>query len=438
MWVSEMLGHITTLTLLSRTVMNRERNLDSILELEKQIEEDGGPAIQLKRTRNSLLNVSTLLPPEILGEIFCHNVIRYGDFDRLWNDSHNFLLVCHQWFEVASRTPGLWTFWGSTMQDWTRRHSRYSGVPLDLVLHSNSPVFQRDVLRDALQDRAVRDAIRQVHLASTNGGLINFIISSIVIPGEGVLSSSVESFALWHNDLCAVDVSCFFVRYRLPRLKRLSLSGMCKIPPWDALKSHIMALTSLSLTVKEPPTPTLTQLLSFLSSNPNLQHLVLSHYAVPHADGGVPPSKIRLHHLKRLQLSSHFRRVFQLLNQLELPDEMDDTNLSLSNYSQSDLSQTLAQYIGDCVRRRGWYRGGLGLRAYDNSLSVEVGDGYECGDSTKVAWFLRVSAYIRGTPKSEEVEELCLGLTAHIPHGEVVHLHTNFPIPHSLDPRGEM
>ena len=50
--------------------MDREINLDSIRSLDKQIEEYEKAIIRLKRTRNSLLNVSTLLPPEILGNIF--------------------------------------------------------------------------------------------------------------------------------------------------------------------------------------------------------------------------------------------------------------------------------------------------------------------------------------------------------------------------------
>ena len=90
--------------------MHRDINLDSIIALERQIEEHERAIIQLKRTQNSLLNVSTLLPPEILGKIFSWNVIQGGDFGRLSKDSHNFLLVCHHWLEVASRTPELWSF----------------------------------------------------------------------------------------------------------------------------------------------------------------------------------------------------------------------------------------------------------------------------------------------------------------------------------------
>jgi len=126
----------------------------------------------------------------------------------------------------------------------------------------------------------------------------------------------------------------------------------------------------------------------------------------------MPPFKIPLRHLKRLWLRS--------------------------DCSPSDLSQTLAQYIGDCVRRRGWSRGGLELGAYGTHLDIRVGDGYERDNSTKVAWFVGVSAFIRGAPKTEETEELCLGLAAHIPREEVIDLRVNFPIPHSSGPCGEM
>ena len=85
--------------------MDREINLGSIRALDEQIEEHERAIIQHKRTQNSLLNVSTLLPPEILGNIFRWNVIPDGDFGGLSEDSYNFLLVCRHWFEVASRTP---------------------------------------------------------------------------------------------------------------------------------------------------------------------------------------------------------------------------------------------------------------------------------------------------------------------------------------------
>src|SRR6266478_6867066 len=112
--------------------MGQEVNIDSIRALEKQIEEGEGDAIELKRTRNSLLNISTRVPPETLGCIFAWTLVRKIDdslhslshFDGLRKGSYNFLLVCHHWFEVASYTPELWSFWGNTLEVWKKRYHR--------------------------------------------------------------------------------------------------------------------------------------------------------------------------------------------------------------------------------------------------------------------------------------------------------------------------
>lgn len=75
-----------------------EINIDSIRTLDEQIKEHKTATIiiRLKRTRNSLLNVSRL-PPEILGDIFSWNVTIKDTFGGLEERSHNFLLVCHYW-----------------------------------------------------------------------------------------------------------------------------------------------------------------------------------------------------------------------------------------------------------------------------------------------------------------------------------------------------
>ena len=113
--------------------MYLEANIDSIHTVEEQIRGHKRAIIKLKRTRNSLLNVSRL-PPELLGEIFRWNITLRGDFDGLDKRSHNFLLVCHRWFEVASCAPESWTFWGNTPKDWARRSHRHGTTPIDLVL----------------------------------------------------------------------------------------------------------------------------------------------------------------------------------------------------------------------------------------------------------------------------------------------------------------
>ena len=55
--------------------MGHETNIDSIQALDKQIEEGKGDIIKLKRVRNSFLNISTRVPPEILGHIFVRCLI---------------------------------------------------------------------------------------------------------------------------------------------------------------------------------------------------------------------------------------------------------------------------------------------------------------------------------------------------------------------------
>ena len=65
--------------------VGREINIDRIHDLEKQVGEGAGDIVKLKRARNSLLNISTIvpprvvtglrIPPEILGFVFHWNVI---------------------------------------------------------------------------------------------------------------------------------------------------------------------------------------------------------------------------------------------------------------------------------------------------------------------------------------------------------------------------
>jgi len=115
-------------------------------------------------------------------------------------------------------------------------------------------------------------------------------------------------------------ISNFFLRYHLPALRHLCLSGMCRISTWGWLESQTTRLVkvSLSLKIKETSSAlTTSQLLSTLSSSPDFQDLELSHGLVP--DCGMSTSQVSLPSLKRIRLKGRPRNFFGLLDLLESP-----------------------------------------------------------------------------------------------------------------------
>ena len=222
--------------------MGHRINTDSILALDKRIEEMTAELTQLKRSRNSLLN-SARISPEILGHIFCLSAIpgaADSHFSGLRKDSYNFLLVCHHWSEAARRTPELWGFWSNRFEDWKRQHRRPGTSPFDLVLdEANREVGSFDeALQEALRKYAGRDAIRKVHLRGEDIKLLTTIVSTLTPEDDGARDSGIESIVL--NGLggafCSlresdpgvtvvpsfgVDASDFFSRYRFRKLRTL-------------------------------------------------------------------------------------------------------------------------------------------------------------------------------------------------------------------------
>jgi hypothetical protein len=344
--------------------------------------------------------------------------------------SYNFLLVCHHWFQVALGTPGLWSFWGNSIDDWTHRHARCRTTPLDLVLRQYTGQDLDDALHDALQDRATRDTIRRVRLIGPQK-LLSSVISSIIAKGEETRPISLESFMLMNSSASVVDISGFFSRYHFPKLQCLDLRGF-NVSSWGLLGSRTTSLTALSLIgVRRSSLPTVSQMLSILSANPNLQSLELSRDLVPDIDSDRSSPQIQLRHLKMFHLASTLPRVFGLLNCLELPDKMDDLNLSLSDYSPLDLPQTLGPYLGNLVRHRS--PGGLRLSVDPGpDFSILVGDPCE-GDSTQEDWFVTVDTSTSVVMEEEEADKLCFDTIAHIPQKEVVDLTTTLPILRSED-----
>jgi hypothetical protein len=261
-----------------------------------------------------------------------------------------------------------------------------------------------------------------------NAELLNSVVSSIITKGGEIRPNSAESFILrntsWSDD---VDISNFFSRYHFPKLQRLRLLG-CSISSWNLLESRAASLTTLSLTsIRQSPLPTLPQILSILSANPNLQSLELSYGSIPHADSDRSSPQVQLCCLKTLDLRGIPRRVFGLLNRLELPDKLDDLTLILSGNPLSDLPQTLGPYLGDYIRRRSPDRLRLSVGHHLDCFYISVGDAYE-GDSTRANWFTKVEGHQDVTLGEEEAHRLCFDTIAHIPQETIATVTTALPI----------
>ncbi|KAF9778345.1 hypothetical protein BJ322DRAFT_1214732 [Thelephora terrestris] len=405
---------------LSQQDCSMDINMDSIRALEGQIREHEAAIIKLKRARNSLLNVSKL-PPEILGEIFRWNATHKRGFGPLEERSHNFLTVCHYWFEVASNTPELWGFWGNKLEDWAVRHLRHPTAPLDLVLDEFS---ERDTLDDSLQstlqDRAAQDNIRWIHLSAGNSGTLNSIISSLTAC-DGIRTSGVESVIIccWDEGESTI-VSNFLAYSRFPKLRRLRLQS-CTISSWDLIASSTSVLTTLTLD-SEYPTPTITspQILSILRSNPSLQEVGLSGSAIPEDDGG--NSRVSLTQLKKLVLDGRRWGVFTLLHQLDYPRNMDSLLLDITYGAIEDISGTIGPYLRDYLGRGGRSQSGLEIHlSSDDSIRFCVEDAGRTNTSAPEVVRMDPSVVIiltqmYGLP---EVEEAFLVLIAHVPREEV-------------------
>jgi len=412
--------------------MGPEINIDSILALEKQIEEGLGDVIQLKRARNSLLNISALIPPELLGQVFRWNVIPDINHGGLKKGSYNFLLVCHHWFEVAFGTPELWAYWGNTLEDWELQCQHPGTAPLDLMLHTylhgGEPDVLGEPLRNALRDRAACDSIRSIHLDGAATGLLDSIIFSLTPDGEGIRRSSIEFLRLECN---CVGIFKFLDRHHFPKLRTLRLSTHVKVPSWDRLKLQATtSLTTLSLKFTGiPNSPTTSQLFSILASYQNLQDLSLYELIIPHDIGHESTLRAPLRRLKKLYLAGGYRRIFGFLDRLECPDMLDSVSLHLSGCEIEAFPGFIEPYLRDRLRRDDRFQRRPGIRVsylHGCYISFEVNASGETYIPTTVPGHGYPSVFFSvGFMAALPVgvgETLCLDLIALTPQERVVDL----------------
>jgi len=384
--------------------------------------------VKLKRARNSLLNISKL-PPELLGDIFCRNATFKGDFGGLGKRSRNFLFVCHHWFEVASSTPEVWSFWGNTPKDWARWHQRSGTAPLDLVLgvEWDDGSFDAD-LSNVLQDRATQDTIRRIHLKATDSGLLKSIISSSTTDSEELRSSGVESFMLQNGGSGGlVDISDFFAHYRFPRLQRLEFYN-CTISSWNLITSRITTLTILDLDLFTiEPTPTTSQVLSILASNPTLRKVTFS-VDVAGADAGdvTLPPRVPLRHLKELKLDGYPQGIFGILDRLDLPRDVDILDITLDECAVEEISQTIGPYLRDYLRHRGMSQLGLGLSiSSEPDIELQAGDvdgmDFFVPPPARMNTFLKITIEFDRAPSIGRLEKAAVDLITHAPREGVTY-----------------
>ena len=372
----------------------------------------------------------------MLGKIFRGNAIPEGTFDGFEKGSYNFLLVCRHWFEVASSTPELWSFWGNNLGDWAKRYPRFQTAPLDLVLRGRrfkGEILANAALRNALRDRAARDTIRRIHLTTEESELLNSIITPLTANCEGLRSSSVESLILRDESVgtTPVDISDFFAHYRFPKLQRLRLWN-CAVSSWSLLTSRTSVLTTLDLSLDDPlPTPTRSQLLSILASNPTLQKVALTGRAVSGYHSGSSSLRVPLHHLKELKLSGGLRNIIGLLDQL---DHAKNANLRLNlcECVVGDISQTLLPCLQNYLQHRDKPRNGLGLyvsRQGGNEIIFHMGDVGEihpsAPESERMVSFMGIVVCVDQSPFGNLLEKAIFDLITGTPREEIVYLKTH-------------
>ena len=224
-----------------------------------------------------------------------------------------------------------------------------------------------------------------------------------------------------------MEVSNFFARSHLSRLRLLNLRGNFYLSSWDFLAPRTTLLTALSLEISTfLPSPTLptSQLFSFLASNPNIRELRLSNAALPN-DADTSILKVQLRNLKTLSLRGKFRHLFGLLRRLILPEVLDDISLGMFDPTVEDISQTFGPYIRDHFLRTTGFQDNLQLFTSFSGGHISIGISHIQATvrERQVQW---VQFAVTLTEQPPDIQErLLIDLIAPIPLERVASLDTS-------------
>jgi len=314
-----------------------QANTHAIQDLKAKTQYHEQETIRLKHFRNPLPNLSVCLAPEILGHIFWWSVISgVNPSGRIAGNTFNFLLVCHYWYDVATSTPPIWAFWGTSVRECVA-FRRYSGaVPLYVNLVDVNT--NRDI-REAcgvLQDWSVLRRIRHLHVHSSPRALAN-ILSFTSTPQPSYIRSQIQSLKLtvegpWTTERPEEfpDITNFLNIHSLPELQSLRLRG-CNMR-WDSLIPQTSKLTHLLVHAHvKSRKPTVLQLAALFAGNSALEDIDLSLEIASTPEDSLLDSSITvlLPHLRCLVVHGNAVGHTQLLNLLTFSNGLKHVNIDI-------------------------------------------------------------------------------------------------------------
>ena len=263
--------------------------------------------------------------------------------------------------------------------------------------------------------------------------LLTAIVSSLTPEGEVVRQNSIESIDLRiEGPPLNMDISSYFARCSFPKLRYLRLSGGFRISSWDSFKSHIAALTHLSLIsdnrTLSSTTPTKSQILSLLASNPNIRSLVLGSLTITDDGSDGSAFRVPLRHLERLYFVGNFRHVFPVLRQLELPERLDYMNLEFCGCTLEEVEGAIVLYIQGYLQHDLRFKDRLDICVHSTTTHVSLQASYGLDRLPQQNTPYTIKATLRGGASKAARGKLCADTLALLPRESIVRLKTSLPM----------